>query len=153
MLLRNSKVSIQCNGFMSEFFNITRSIKQGCPCAPFLYILQAEPIACKIRNNNKIVGIELPVINNVKREAKINQFVDDTQFFAKNEDSLSHIFDDLKLYECASGAKLNKEKTTGLFIGRLKENDANFKEINWTKWATCSKMKIGITKKKQDKEK
>ena len=79
MLLVDSKVAIQTNGFISIFFPISRSVKQGCPIAPLLYIIQAEPIACKIRNNPNIKGIKLPSLDNVKKEAKLNLFVDDSQ--------------------------------------------------------------------------
>ncbi len=117
MLLKFSKTAITTNGYISDFFSISRSIKQGCPIAPLLYIIQAEPMACKIRSNQNIVGIQLPILDGRPAQAKLNQYVDDTQLFAKNELSLPHIFDDLSIYENASGAKMNKEKTKGLFIG------------------------------------
>ena len=34
MLLKFSLTAIQTNGFVSEYFSISRSIKQGCPVAP-----------------------------------------------------------------------------------------------------------------------
>jgi hypothetical protein len=37
-----------------------RSARQGCPAAPILYIIQAEPMACAIRNTPEIHGIKLP---------------------------------------------------------------------------------------------
>jgi hypothetical protein len=133
MLLKFSKTAITTNGYISDFFSISRSIKQGCPIAPLLYIIQAEPMACKIRSNQNIVGIQLPILDGRPAQAKLNQYVDDTQLFAKNELSLPHIFDDLSIYEKASGAKMNKEKTKGLFIGSLKNANPTFKDIGWTK--------------------
>ena len=59
LLFKNAKTIIQTNGFVSRFVNISRSIRQGCPIAPMLYILQAEPLAASIRRNPKIVGISL----------------------------------------------------------------------------------------------
>ena len=132
MLLFKSKITIQSNGFISEFISVTRSIKQGCPLAPLLYILHAEPMACSIRQSPNIVGIKLPE-NNFYREAKLNQFVDDTQFFVKNESYIPYILDILKNYELASGAKINKDKTKGLLIGKLKEKNPSFNDINWTR--------------------
>ena len=133
MLLKSSQTAIQTNGFVSEFFSISRSIKQGCPVAPILYILQAEAIACAVRNDTNIEGLNLPIHENIQLCIKLNQYVDDTQFFLKNENSLPHLFKQLKLYESASGAKMNKEKTTGLFIGKSKKKIPTFNEINWTK--------------------
>ena len=43
------------------------------------------------------------------------------------------MFKCLSLYEKASGAKLNKAKTTGLLIGSLKNKSPKFKDMKWTK--------------------
>jgi hypothetical protein len=80
MCLVGSETAIQTNGFISEYFQMSRSIKQSCPIAPFLYVLQAEPMACAIRNNINIHGIKLPSLNGYELELKVSQFVDDTFF-------------------------------------------------------------------------
>ena len=126
MLLKSSLTAIQTNGFVSEYFSISRSIKQGCPVAPILYILQAEAMACAVRNDANIEGLSLPIHENKQLYIKLNQYVDDTQFFLKNDKSLPHLFKQLKLYETASGAKMNKEKTTALYIGKSKKENFNF---------------------------
>ena len=134
MMLNGSKSAIKTNGYISNFFNLTRSVKQGCPIAPLLYIIQAEAMSSAIRSNQSIEGIRLPQIDHTPiKESKVNQFVDDTQLFCKNEKSLVPIFRTLTLYEEASGAKLNKSKTTGLCIGKLKNTKPSFSEILWTK--------------------
>jgi len=133
MLLNGSKACIKTNGFVSEYFTLSRSIKQGCPVAPLLYVIQAEAMAAAIRNNPNIQGIKLPSHENRFLETRISQFVDDTQLFCKNEASLPHLFSNLANYEQASGAKMNKTKTTGLLIGSLRQNSHKFKEINWTR--------------------
>ena len=132
MLLQNSKVTIQTNGYFTDFFSISRSIKQGCPVAPLLYIIQAEPMACKIRKNPNIEGIQLPLIDNKPRSAKLNLYVDDTQLFAKTVKSVPFIMKDLTIYGKASGAKMNKEKTRGLGIGKNKGKKFNCNLITWT---------------------
>jgi hypothetical protein len=43
-------------GFVSKYFNISRSCRQGCPIAPLVYILQAELVACAIRGIVKYKG-------------------------------------------------------------------------------------------------
>ena len=133
MLLKGSKTCIKTNGFLSDFFSLSRSIKQGCPVAPLLYIIQAEAMAASIRKDENIQGIKLPSPVNTSLETRLSQFDDDTQFFCKNEDSLPHIFRNLKRYEEASGARVNKSKTTGLLIGRLKGRPHTCKEIKWTR--------------------
>jgi len=88
-------------------------------------------MACGIRQNDKIVGIQLPAME-LPLIAKINQFVNDTQLFVQNETSLPHIFKELSNYEKASGAIMNKGKTVGFCIGTLKGKNPEYKEIKWT---------------------
>ena len=80
MLFKETKTCIHTNGFTLRYVSITRSNRQGCPIAPMLYILQAEPLAAYIRQNPCIKGIELPHRSgHTGRGAKLNMFADDTQ--------------------------------------------------------------------------
>ena len=60
MLFKYAQTCIKTNGFVSKYFYISRSCRQGCPIAPLVYILQAEPVACAIRGDSEIQGIKLP---------------------------------------------------------------------------------------------
>ena len=132
MLLIKSKTCIKTNGFVSKYFPISRSARQGCPIAPLLYVLQIEPMACAIRQNPQIKGILIPN-KDEKIECKINMFADDTQLFNKDEESIINSFNVLEIYEKASGAKINFSKTKGRFIGKSKGKTPNFKKIQWIK--------------------
>jgi hypothetical protein len=57
------------SGFISKYVTISRSICQGCPVAPMLYILQAEPLASTLRANPNIKGIKLPHLSDQENEA------------------------------------------------------------------------------------
>ena len=116
MLTNKAKTCILTNGFMSKYFPISRSTRQGCPISPLIYIIQAEPLACAIRGNLCIKGLTLPE----NKEAKINMFADDTQLFNRTENSIKESVLILKKYEKASGAKINNKKTLGLYIGTWK---------------------------------
>ena len=136
MVFKNAKTSILTNGFRSSYFKISRSMRQGCPVSPLLFILQAEPLACALRKNTNIKGIPLPIANpeiHEASEAKINAYVDDSQFFVSNEDSIVECFNVLNSFEKSSGAKVNKAKTYGLYIGPWKNKSPEFKDIQWTK--------------------
>ena len=110
-------------------------MRQGCPVSPLFFILQAEPLACAIRNNSNIIGFPLPnteqETNDVK-QVKINAYVDDAQLFNSTENSIKETFRILQKYENASGAKVHKSKTTALYIGPWKNKNPEFKEITWT---------------------
>ena len=131
MLLINSKTCIQTNGFTSSYFEITRSARQGCPISPLLYILQIEPLACAFRSDTEIKGIKLP--GNI--ESKLNMFADDTQLMNRTEKSIEQTFKWLKIYEQASGSKINYTKTEGIYLGPWKNKEPIFTKIKWTKTA------------------
>ena len=124
MLLNNSVTCIKTNGFVSKYFPISRSARQGCPIAPLLYIIQAEPLACAIRASKDIKGFQLPGEREGEFiESKLSMFADDSQFFNKNEESVVNCFDILTKYEKASGSKINFQKTKGLLIGNAKRKN------------------------------
>ena len=50
--------SVNQGGNLSEFFNIERGNWQGDPLSPYLFILCAEVLAIKIRNNKQIGGLK-----------------------------------------------------------------------------------------------
>ena len=132
MLYKGGQSCIQTNGFISSFFKITRSMRQGCPIASFLYVIQAEPMAQTIRKNTKIKGIDLPATTETGQiTAKISMFADDTQIFISTEASIIESFKTLDVYCKASGAKLNMHKTKGLYIGLWKGKSPIFKKIRW----------------------
>ena len=143
MLYKNGKSCINTNGFLSKFFPISRSMRQGCPIAAYLYILQAEPMAQTIRNDDKISGITIPGENNAKLDVKIALFADDTQFFHNSEASIKRGFTILELYCQASGAKINLSKTKGLYIGSWKNKEPEFKKFAWVSSANALGAEYG----------
>ena len=64
-------------GRMTEYFERTRGVRQGCPLSPSLFILTVELLALKIRQRPNRRGIRLPN----GKEVRILQFADDTNRF------------------------------------------------------------------------
>ncbi len=51
ILDKNVMTKVKCNGFLTEPFKITRSIRQGCPLSAQVYTLVAEPLGLMIKND------------------------------------------------------------------------------------------------------
>ena len=73
LFYKDAQTAVQMNGFLSDFFKIERGCRQGDPVSPYIFILCAEILAIKIRNNPDVKGIN---VNGT--EYKISQFADDT---------------------------------------------------------------------------
>ena len=134
ILYKNAESCILTNGFRSKSFKLSRSVRQGCPIAPYLYIIQAEPLLNCIRKNDKIEGIKLPKKNPVTKkpyEAKTNAFADDTQLFVSNRKSPDEIFKIIEIYEKASGASANYKKTVGMLLGTWRNKPPPTDKIKW----------------------
>ncbi|CAC5423464.1 unnamed protein product [Mytilus coruscus] len=41
--------SVKCNGFLTPYFRLKNSVKQGCPISALLYVLLAEPLSIAIK--------------------------------------------------------------------------------------------------------
>lgn len=117
----NIKSYVIVNGKVSPSFFVKRGCRQGDPISPYLFILCAEILACKIREDKDIKGIQIS-----DTEFKISQFADDTTFTLEGDrKSYEKLFETLDYFERISGLKLNYEKTCNVWLGRKK----NSKEI------------------------
>jgi len=119
--------SVLCNGDVSRSFSLSRGVRQGCPLSPLLYILSLEPLACAIREEKIIHGVKLPG----GTEARISMYADDTTLILSDENSITRSFSLIDRYERASGAKLNQQKSNGVFIGKWKNKRTGPVDIAW----------------------
>ena len=62
--------AILSKGTLSEFFDVTRGVRQGCPLSPLLFVLVSGFFGQLIRTYSKIRGIKLPG----GRECNISQY-------------------------------------------------------------------------------
>ena len=58
-LYTNSESAVLHNGFTTDYFKLSRGVRQGCPVSPYLFTLGVEILAAKIRqdNNYNVEGI------------------------------------------------------------------------------------------------
>jgi hypothetical protein len=103
---------ILIDGETTEFFSVSRGVRQGCPLSPLLYVLVAETIASAIRADRFIDSYILPN----GRSVKLCQYADDTSVIVTTDLALNALFNLFTRYEKASGVKLNVPKCHGLLI-------------------------------------
>lgn len=103
---------VKIGGSLSVPIQMKRGIRQGCPMSGQLYTLAIEPLLCLLRI--KLTGIL--VSNKPEAEAiKLSAYADDITVMVRNTHDVQVIKEALKIYEGASSAKLNWQKTEALW--------------------------------------
>ena len=116
LLYTDISSSIQNNGWSSEFFQLNRGVRQGCPLSLYLFILCVEILGNAIRNCDQIKGICV-----LDSECKISQYADDTTLILDgSEKSMQKSFSLLDSFASISGLRINYEKTEALWIGAMR---------------------------------
>ena len=88
-----------------------------------------EPFANIIRMDPTNIGIPLP---GSSIPCKISQYTDDTNIFISDTESVRKILILVELYELVSGAKLNKSKTFGMWLGRWRGRPDQPCNLTWS---------------------
>ncbi len=126
----NVESAVVIYGWTSSFFKPSRGVRQGCPLSPLLYVLCIEVLACSITSSPTIEGVTLPGDGRV---FKCSGYADDTSIAATTDVSITATFDVYAEYELASGAKLNRGKSSGLWLGAWKDRQDTPHGIKWVK--------------------
>ena len=128
----NIESCILNNGWASNFFKLSRGVRQGCPLSPYLFILSAEILADAIRKKQRIKGIE---INGI--DFKLSQYADDTTLILDgSKESFLESVILIETFGNISGLRLNIKKTEALWIGSKKDCDLKLlpeKDFKWPK--------------------
>ena len=137
ILYENPEVCVFNNGFSSNFFTISRGIRQGCPISALLFLLVVEIMAIHIRTNNNIEGINISKTNimegnkNQDLSIKITQLADDTTLFLKDTGSLREVLNFMDYLTLSTGLKLNKSKSEAMWIGSEAGNKTKPLGLRW----------------------
>ena len=108
--------TVVVNNILSDFFPITRSVRQGCPLSMSLFIIFQEPFYRCVEASRVIRPLSLPDSS----EIKVLGFADDSNLLVLDMQSLVHIIDIVRDFENATGSKLNRHKTKIFGVGRVR---------------------------------
>ena len=131
ILYTDIKCSVTNNGWHSEYFDLGRGVRQGCPLSPYLFILCAEILARQTRDHARIEGIDIG-----NKNYKILQYAEDTRLFTKfKAESRNAILKTFGEFTKLSGLKINFDKSEVLHIDQMKNSNLRIKtdlELKWT---------------------
>ncbi|BFZ21637.1 hypothetical protein BsWGS_24676 [Bradybaena similaris] len=117
ILYQSPESRILANHSLSGAFRLTRSVRQGCPLSPLLYVLTLETVLAAIRADTNIKGTFIQGMG----EKKLCAYADDTVLFPSTDTSITKILHTFELYGRGSGAKINVGKTTIMGLGKWKQ--------------------------------
>ena len=100
---------------MGPQFQITRSVRQGCPLAPFLYLIFAE--ALHIFLNAQVVGIRRLFIPLSDQQLIDAELADDTALYVEGSQSNLIVVQDAITTFCkGAGAMMNWHKSVAFWV-------------------------------------
>ena len=111
-LYTNSESAVLNNGFCTNYFKLSRGVRQGCPLSPYSFILAVELLACKIRQDEEIHDTTI-----FRKEFKIGQFADDTTLFCRDTNTIQRAIAVLNDFGDLSGLRPNPSKTRAMWLG------------------------------------
>ena len=116
-------------GWISENFSIERGVRQGCPLSALLFIIVAEVLAARIKQNPNIKGIQIPDHDKDSeyKDIRIIQYADDTTIFTNSTEFVKNIMKEVELFGVNAGPKINWCKSK---VMRLNINEENVERIN-----------------------
>ena len=122
----NIESAVINNGFLTNWFKPSRGVRQGCPLSPFLFILSAELLANKIRQDTKIKGIKI-----LENEIKISQFADDTNLLCADLETVKEVLKLVDEFGRLLGLTLNVKKSKAMWLGKWEKNKNNPLNLKW----------------------
>ncbi len=116
-MYRSASSAITIGGFTGRSFEISRSVRQGCPLAAYLYLFVGEALSDFIRaQHEEIRGVSLPLAG--ERDLTDQEYADDTLLMVLYlAEVLQAMRRALDMYCLASGARINWHKSYGILVG------------------------------------
>ena len=99
-------------------FSISRFVRQGCPLAPFLFLLVMETFSMYLNSSQvSLKGLPLPA---TQQQMLVAEFANDTAIYVQdNDENLSKLQEVVEEFCLASRAKINWHKKSIAYLDAL----------------------------------
>jgi hypothetical protein len=115
-LYSNASAAVIVNGEQSKTFQLQRSVRQGCPLAPYFFLLTVDVLGQMLQHPE--CGVQgLPDNTCITNQ----MFADDTLLLLdSNKENMDRALAVIHRFGAASGAKLNLHKYVGIWLSEHK---------------------------------
>ena len=112
MLFHDANILVNINNQVTNAFGIHRRVRQGCPLAPYLFIIMAETLKAKIKHAMRLNNLKCITLPQCNFQQTISQYAFDTTFTMKvEESSVDSLVGILHKFGIASGLETNWHKS------------------------------------------
>ena len=119
LLFGNASAAVSINGSPGRSFKVERGVRQGCPLAPYLFLIVGEALTHIIKKavkEKKLRGVMLP---GGKKQQCISQYADNSSFMVKGDKrDIDELVKLLKTFSEASGMKINWDKSCAYWFDK-----------------------------------
>ena len=131
MMYHNPQAVVQVNGRRSGVIAIERSVRQGCPLSPLLYVLALEPLLRRLRDEGTSPALRgIPFVGRLA--ARVSAFADDVTVFVSRRQDIEAVKEAVDEYERIAGAKVNFDKSEGLRLGAWRGSNTLPGPFHWS---------------------
>ena len=131
MMYHNPQAVVQVNGRRSGMIAIERSVRQGCPLSPLLYVLALEPFLRRLRDEGTSPALRgIPFVGHLA--ARVSAFADDVTVFVSRRQDIEAVKEAVVEYERIAGAKVNFDKSQDFWLGAWKGSNTLPGPFRWS---------------------
>ena len=119
LLFGNVSASVNINGSPGRSFKVERGIRQGCPLAPYLFLIVGEALTHTIKKAVKEKRLRGVVLPGDKKQQCISQYADDSSLMVRGEKrDIDELVKLLKTFSEASGMEINWDKSCAYWFDK-----------------------------------
>ena len=126
MMYHNPQAVVQVNGRRSGAMATERSVRQGCPLSPLLYVLALEPLLHRLRDEGTSPTLRgVPFVGCLA--ARVSAFADDITVFVSRRLDIEAVKVVVVEYERIAGAKVNAWRGSNTLPGPFRWSDGHIR--------------------------